>query len=75
MKKKKKEDSNSVESSKPYCFAAAAILPLGLMPLLAISSPRFRIGIPTIYSMTKTLLIKAQKKKREKITEMFIKLT
>lgn len=46
------------ENQGAYCFAAAASLPLGLMPLFAISSPRFRIGIPSIYSITKTLLTK-----------------
>ena len=46
------------DSLDAYCFAAAAILPPGFIPLFAISSPRLRIGIPSIYSITKTLLTK-----------------
>lgn len=49
---------NIVNSLDAYCFAAAAILPPGFIPLFAISSPRFRIGIPSIYSITKNLLTK-----------------
>lgn len=49
------------DSLDAYCFAAAAILPPGFIPLFAISSPRLRIGIPSIYSITKTLLTKQKK--------------
>lgn len=48
------------DNVKAYCFAAAAILPRGFIPLFAISSPRFMIGIPSIYSITKTLLSRQQ---------------
>lgn len=41
---------------RAYCFAAAAILPPGLMPLFSISSPSFLIGIPSMYSMTRAFL-------------------
>lgn len=55
---RKKERHNLSRKSKAYCFAAAATLPPGLMPLLAISSPSFMIGIPLIYSITRTFLQK-----------------
>ncbi|KAF5773386.1 hypothetical protein HanXRQr2_Chr13g0588051 [Helianthus annuus] len=48
-----------------YCFAAAASLPSGFIPLFMISSLRFRIGIPSIYSIANTLLRKLQSKLSE----------
>ena len=67
------EDPNSRGRSETYCFAAAAILPSGFMPLFAISSPRLRIGIPSIYSITKALLIKPKKKRKAKNNERSVK--
>jgi hypothetical protein len=47
-----------------YCFAIVAILPPGSMPLLAISLPRFIIGVPSMNSITKTSLTKQRNKKK-----------
>lgn len=50
-------NTTNSDDTGAYCFASAANLPPGSMPLFAISSPRFIIGIPSINSIAKTFLI------------------
>lgn len=52
----KVKEPHSLGNRRAYCFAAAASLPAGLMPLFAISSSSFIMGIPLIYSITRTFL-------------------
>lgn len=72
LREKKKSEAKGPhtvrDSLDAYFFAASAIFPWGSTPLFAISSPRFRIGIPLINSITKTLLTKQRKNDQQKVS-------